>query len=79
MLIGAQDREPKIDKKTEYGYGRTVGQKKSKATFYCLMEARAMLAPTSKSHEFVVASGLSMHMLSKKVLSSDEMETPQPW
>ena len=49
-----------------------------KATFYFRIEARAMLAPTSTSPEergFVVDSGASMHMLSKKVLSSDELET----
>ena len=40
-----------------------------KATFYTSVEARTMLAPTSKSpeeREFVVESGASMHMLSKK-------------
>ena len=49
-----------------------------KLRFYSLLDARATLAPTSKSpeeREFVVDSGASMHMLSKKVLSSDEMET----
>ena len=43
------------------------------------MDARATTAPTSKKspeeREFVVDSGASMHMLSKKVLRSDEMET----
>ena len=37
-----------------------------------------MLAPTSKNpeeREFVVDSGASMHMLSKKDLSSEELET----
>ena len=50
-----------------------------KATFlYSPIEARAMLAPTSKSpeeREFVVDSGASMCMLSKKVLISEELET----
>ena len=49
-----------------------------KATFYCPIEAMATPAPTSKSpeaREFVVDSRASMHMLSKKDLSSDEMET----
>ena len=49
-----------------------------KVTFYSLVEARATPAHTSKSleeRELVVDSRASMHMLSKKVLSSDEMET----
>ena len=48
-----------------------------KATFETPVEARVMPAPTSKrpeEQEFVVDSGAPMH-LSKKVLSSDEMET----
>ena len=58
------------------------------ATFYSPIEARATLAPTSKSpeeRELVVDSGASMHMLSKKDLSSEELETlrrsrtPQRW
>ena len=49
-----------------------------KATFYSPIEAMATPAPTSKSpeeREVVVDSGPSMHVLSKKDLSSDEMET----
>ena len=49
-----------------------------KATFYTPIEARVMLAPASKSpveREFVVDSGASMHMMSKKDLSSDELDT----
>ena len=49
-----------------------------KATSYSPVEARATPAPTSKSseeREFVDDSGASMHVLSKKVLSSDELET----
>ena len=49
-----------------------------KVTFYCPVEASATPAPTSKSPEdrkFVVDSGASMHMLSIKDLSSNEMET----
>ena len=41
-------------------------------------EARATPAPTSKlpeEREFVIDSGASMHMLSKKDLSSEELET----
>ena len=46
--------------------------------FYSSVEARAMPAPTSKrpeEREFVVDSGASMHMMSKKDLSSDELDT----
>ena len=49
-----------------------------KATRYTSVEARAMPAPTSKRPEerkFVVDSGASMRMLSKKDLSSDELDT----
>ena len=49
-----------------------------KTTFYSSIEARRMPALTSKSpeeQEFVVDSGATMHMLSKKVLSSDELDT----
>ena len=51
---------------------------RTKLRFFTPTEARVMLAPTSKRPEerdFVVDSGASMHMLSKKDLSSDEMET----
>ena len=47
-----------------------------KATFYT--PGRVMPAPTSKRaelREFVVDSGASMHMMSKKTLSSDELDT----
>ena len=49
-----------------------------KTPFYFPIEAGARLAPTSKApkgREFVVDSGASMHMLSKKVLNSEELET----
>ena len=42
------------------------------------IEARVMLAPTSKRpevREFVVDSGASMHTMSTKELSSDELDT----
>ena len=59
--------------------GSTSSKKyRKKATFYSSIEARAMLAPISKipeEREFVVDSGASVHMLSKKVLSSAELET----
>ena len=48
------------------------------ATFHSPIDARATPASTSKlleEREFVVDSGASMHKLSKKDLSSDELET----
>ena len=48
-----------------------------KATFYSILKIRSPV-PVSKNTEermFVVDSGASMHMLSKKDLSSDEMDT----
>ena len=53
----------------------TSSKNKDKATFYSLIEARAMLAPTSTSPEFVVDSRASMHMLTRKDSRSDKMET----
>ena len=50
----------------------------NKATFSSPIEASAMPAPTSilpEEREFVVDSGASIHVLSKKDLSSDELET----
>ena len=47
---------------------------------YSPIEARATVAPTSKfpeEREFVVDPGASMHMLSKKDLSSEELEIPR--
>ena len=49
-----------------------------KAAFYCPIEAWVMLAPSwnkPEEREFVVDSEESMHMLSIKDLSSDELET----
>ena len=49
-----------------------------RTTFYFPVEARLTPTPTSQSpeqREFVVDFGASMHMLSKKDLSSDEMDT----
>ena len=51
---------------------------KNKATFFSPSEVWSLPAPSSKKleeREFVVDSGASMHMLSKKDLSSDEMDT----
>ena len=49
-----------------------------KATFYSPIEVRATPAPTSKVPEerpFVIVSGASMHMLSRRDLSSEEIDT----
>ena len=49
-----------------------------KATFYFPIEARTTPAPTSKlseEREFVIDSGTSMHMLSRRDLSSEHMDT----
>ena len=49
-----------------------------KTTFYTLTEATVMPTPTStrsEEREFVVDSGATMHMMSKKELSSGEMDT----
>ena len=49
-----------------------------KATFYSPIEAKIMPAPTSKrpkEREFVVDSGASLNMMSKKESSSEEMDT----
>ena len=49
-----------------------------KTAFYSSIEARAMSASTSKSpeeREFVVDSGASMHKLTKKDSSPDELDT----
>ena len=50
----------------------------SKATFETPFDVRVMLPPTSKSpeeREFVVDSRASMHIVSKKGSSSDELDT----
>ena len=46
----------------------------NKATFYSLVEIKALVLVSKNTEEsmFVVDSGASMHMLSKKDLSSDE-------
>ena len=49
-----------------------------KASFCTPVEAKVMPAPTSKrpeEREFVVDSGASMHTMSEKDLSSDELDT----
>ena len=56
----------------------TSSKNADKTTFFSLFEAKAMRAPTSKlfeEREFVVDTGASMHMLSKKDLSSVHLET----
>ena len=53
-------------------------KKSDKATFDTLLEAKVMPAPTStrpEEREFAADSGASMHMLSKKELSSEGMDT----
>ena len=62
------------------GFGETIYKLKSadKATFYSSIEAKVMTAPTSKSPEeweFVVDSGASVHMMRKKDLRSDDLDT----
>ena len=49
-----------------------------RTTLYTPIEAKAMVAPTStrpEEREFVVDSGASMHMVSKRELSSGEIDT----
>ena len=61
------------------GLGKDYKLKKShKTTFHSFIVVKATLALVSKlpeEREFVVDSGGSTHMLSKKVLSSDEQGT----
>ena len=62
------------------GFGENIYKLKNsdKTTLKTLIEARVMPAPTSKrpeEREFVVDSGASMHMMSKKKISSEEMGT----
>ena len=55
-----------------------ISKNEEKATFYSPFEIKAAPAHISKSpeeREFVVDSGASMHVLSKKELSSEEPET----
>ena len=57
---------------------RTSSKNKDKATFYSPVEIQAVPTPISKSteeREFVVDSGASMHMLSNRDLSADDMKT----
>ena len=61
------------------GFGETTYQLKAenRASFYSLVEikARVLVSRNTEERMFVVDSGASMHMLSKKDLSSDEMDT----
>ena len=53
-------------------------KKESKDTFFTHVEAWVMLAPSSTKAEkrhFVIDSGASMHMLSKKDMGSGELDT----
>ena len=59
------------------GFGENIHKLKNsdKAAFYTPVE-KGMLAPTSpEEREFVFDSGASMHMMSRKELSSEEMDT----
>ena len=56
----------------------TNSKKEAKDTFYSPAEAWVMPEPSStnpEEREFVIDSGASVHMLSKKDLSSGELET----
>ena len=53
-------------------------KEKNKAAFFSPSEKRCLLAPSNlklEEREFVVDSGASMHMISKKDVNSDEMDT----
>ena len=53
-------------------------EKKHKTTFFSPSENRCLPAPSTlkpEEREFVVDSGASMHMISKKDLNSAELET----
>ena len=53
-------------------------EEKHKTSFFSLSENRCLLAPSTlkpEDREFVVDSGASMHMISKKDLNSAELET----
>ena len=53
-------------------------KEKNKAAFFSLSENRCLPAPSTlnpEEREFVVDSGASMHMISKKDLNSVEMDT----
>ena len=50
-------------------------KEQERATFFSPSENRCLLASTLKPEEFVVDSGASMHMISKKDLSDAEMDT----
>ena len=66
--------------RSSVGFGENIFYKlknADKATFNNPVEVKAMLAPTSKSpeeREIVVDSRASMHTMSKKALSSDELD-----
>ena len=61
------------------GFGEKIYSLKAedKATFYSPVEIKAPVLVSQNTEErvFVVDSGASMHMLSKKGLSLDEMDT----
>ena len=59
------------------GFGEKNIQAENRATFYSPVETKAAVFVSRNTEErmFVVDSGASMHMLSKKDLSADEMDT----
>ena len=72
----------KMRPQSRMALGENVYKRKNadKATLYSSIEAKAMPPPTSKSpqeREFEVDSEVPVYMLSKKVLSSDELDTLQ--
>ena len=63
------------------GFGENTYKLKNsdKTVFYVTGEVKAMPAPVSKrpeEREFVLPSGASMHMMSKKESSSKEVQKP---
>ena len=59
------------------GFGKKKLKAEDKASFYSLVEIKAPVLVSKNTEErmFVVDSGTSMHMLSKKDSSSGEMDT----
>ena len=66
-------------RKAAWKLARKINKLKAedKGTFYSLVDFKApvLVSKNTEGRMFVVDSGASMHMLSKKDLSSDEMDT----
>ena len=73
----ATSRQEDCARKAAWDLARKIYnlKKAGKATFYSLVEAAVLVSRNTDERMFVVDSGASMHMLSKKDLSSDEMDT----